>query len=158
MELFSVSYLKKEIQAMPHADLVEVCNKLIKYKKENKELVQYILFDSSNEKGYIESLKTEVDKLFSEVNTQTIFWAKKTIRKIVRHINRYCKYSGQAATYIELLIYFCENMKALPLRWHDSKVMVNLYDSQLKKIDKYMLTLHEDLQYDYQERIDFIRR
>ena len=158
MQTSSISYLKKEIQSMPNAELIEVCSKLIKFKKENKEMLHYILFESTNEKGYIQNLKTEVDDMFKEVNTQTIYWAKKTVRKILRYINKYCKFSGIATTYIELLIHFCKQMKALPLDWTSSKVMVNIYESQLKKIDKYMTTLHEDLQYDYEEEISNLRK
>ena len=46
-------------------------------------------------------------------------------------------------------------MKALPLHWKDHKVMMNLNQSQLKKIEKIIATLHEDLQFDYQQKISF---
>jgi len=32
--------------------------------------------------------------------------------------------------------------------------MVNLYNSQLKKINKAMQTLHEDLQYEYEKDLE----
>ena len=149
MQTTSLSDLKKELSIMPKEMLVEVCSKLIRFKKENKELLHYLLFENNNEQKYINNLKQEVDIMFEEVNTQTVYWAKKTIRKILRWINRYCKYSGLATTYIELLSHFCMRMKSLPLNWSESKVMINIYESQLKKINKYILTLHEDLQFDY---------
>jgi hypothetical protein len=34
--------------------------------------------------------------------------------------------------------------------------MVNLYNSQLKKINKAMKTLHEDLQYEYEKDLELI--
>ena len=142
---------------MPHAELSEVCFKLIKFKKENKELLHYLLFESGDEKTYVKNLKQEVDAMFEEVNTQTVYWAKKTIRKILRWINKYCRFSGQATTQIELLLYFCSKMNELPLHWSDSKVMINLYQSQLKKTDKLLLTLHEDLQFDYRENVNRLK-
>lgn len=142
---------------MPHSKLSEVCVQLIKFRKENKELLHYILFESTDEKAYVENLKHEVNALFEEVNTHTVYWAKKTIRKILRFINKYCKFSAEPTTSIELLLHFCENMIALPLQWHESKVMMNLYLSQLKKLDKLMLSIHEDLQYDYRERIELLK-
>ena len=153
MQTSSIAYLKKEIQAMPHAELVAVCTQLIKFKKENKELLYYLLFESTNEQNYVNNLKDEVSVLFEDVNTQTIYFAKKTIRKILRFIFKYSKFSSQITTKIELLIHFCEQMNALPLDWQSSKVMVNIYESQIKKIKTDLLTLHEDLQFDYRDRI-----
>ena len=153
MQTSSIAYLKKEIQAMPQTELVAVCTQLIKFKKENKELLYYLLFESTNEQNYVNNLKDEVSVLFEVVNTQTIYFAKKTIRKILRFIFKYSKFSSQITTKIELLIHFCEQMNALPLDWQSSKVMVNIYESQIKKIKTDLLTLHEDLQFDYRDRI-----
>lgn len=153
MQSTSLAYLKKEIQAMPKAELIEVCNKLIKYKKENKELLHYVLFESTNEAYYVKQLKNEVSKMFQDVNTQTVYFAKKTIRKILRFIAKYCKFSEIPTTHIDVLIHFCKEMNQLSLHWKEHKVMVNLYQSQLKKIEKLIATLHEDLQYDYRQKL-----
>jgi len=153
MQSTSLAYLKKEIQAMPKAELIEVCNKLIKYKKENKELLHYVLFESTNEANYVEQLKNEVTKMFLDVNTQTVYFAKKTIRKILRFIAKYCKFSETPTTHIDVLMHFCKEMNQLSLHWKDHKVMVNLYHSQHKKIEKLIATLHEDLQYDYRQKL-----
>jgi hypothetical protein len=153
MQSTSLAYLKKEIQAMPKVELIEVCNKLIKYKKENKELLHYVLFESTNEANYVEQLKNEVSKMFQDVNTQAVYFAKKTIRKILRFIAKYCKFSEILTTHIDVLIHFCKEMNQLSLHWKEHKVMVNLYQSQLKKIEKLIATLHEDLQYDYRQKL-----
>jgi hypothetical protein len=155
MQSTSLAYLKKEIQAMPKAELIEICNKLIKYKKENKELLHYVLFESTNEANYVEQLKNEVTKMFLDVNTQTVYFAKKTIRKILRFITKYCKFSETPTTHIDVLIHFCDEMNKLSLHWKDHKVMVNLYNSQIKKIKKLIETLHEDLQFDYRQKSIF---
>jgi hypothetical protein len=153
MQSTSLAFLKKEIQTMPKAELIEVCNKLIKYKKENKELLHYVLFESTNEPNYALQLKKEVTILFQDVNTQTVYFAKKTIRKILRFIAKYCKFSEILTTHIDVLIHFCKEMNQLSLHWKEHKVMVNLYQSQLKKIEKLIATLHEDLQYDYRQKL-----
>ncbi len=157
MKVSSISNIKEELLELPHQSLIEICSRLMKFRKENKEMLHYLLFESSDELTFIKNLKAELDVLFGEVNTQTIFFAKKTIRKILRELNKHSKFSGLPSTQIELLIHFCARMQALPLRWYDSKVMVNLYQSQLKKIEKLLLTLHEDLQYDYRSRIDELK-
>lgn len=134
MQTASLAQLKKELQVMPHAELVEVCARLIKYKKENKELLHYLLFESSDEKTYIAHLKTEAEAMFAEVNIKSMHWAKKTIRKNLRWVNKYTRYSGVATTHIELLIHFCEQMKSLPLDYNESVSMQNLYSAQVIKL------------------------
>ncbi len=70
---------------MPHAELVEVCARLIKYKKENKELLTYILFESGDETYFIENLKIEVTAMFMEVNVKSMHWAKKNDTENTSH-------------------------------------------------------------------------
>ena len=48
MQTTSLSELKKELSIMPKDKLVDVCTKLIRFKKENKELLHYLLFESNN--------------------------------------------------------------------------------------------------------------
>ncbi len=158
MEISSLAQLKKEIQHLPPAEVVEICVRLIKYKKENKELLHYILFESNDEKTYVVHLKTEMETMFQEVNCNSMHWAKKTIRKILRWTTKYGRYSGITATNIELLIHFCEQMNQLKIDYKESASMVNLYKSQISKIEKLVSTLHEDLQFDYKERIEHIKR
>jgi hypothetical protein len=154
MKASSISTIRETLQNLPNGALIEICHKLMKFRKENKELLHYLLFESNDEVNFINNLKEEVDELFCSVNTQTIFFAKKTIRKILREITKHCKFSGRPSTQIEVLLHFCKRMYALPLHWQDSKVMVNLYQTQVNKIEKLLLTVHEDLQYDYRQQID----
>ena len=83
MQSTSLAFLKKEIPAMPKAELIEVCIRLIKYKKENKALLHYLLFESLNEPNYALQLKNEVTILFQDVNTQTVYFAKKPFVKFL---------------------------------------------------------------------------
>lgn len=154
MQTSSLSHLKNELQSLPPAEIADIMVRLIKYKQENKELLHYILFESNNENAYIKNLKEEMDEMFLEVNTASMHWAKKTIRKILRWLTKHGRYSGLATTQIELLLHFCYNMYALPLNFNESMAMQNLYESQVKKIKKLTLSLHEDLQFDYKERVD----
>ena len=85
-----------------------------------------------------------------------MFFAKKSIRRILRMAIKYVKYSGLAETEIVVLIHFLKEMKALKIDYTKSAAMVNLYNSQLKKINKAMKTLHEDLQYEYEKEIQLL--
>ncbi len=156
MQSATISTIKKELQEIPQEALIELCLRLAKYKKENKELLNYLLFENSNEQKYISAIKLQIEEEFENVNITNMFFAKKGIRRILRLANKYVKYSDFAETEIEILIHFCKQLKSLNIDISKSAAMVNLYNNQLKKIDKAVHTLHEDLQYDYQKAIEEI--
>ena len=154
MQTSTLAQLKKESQTLPQPQLVELCVRLAKYKKENKELVHYLLFEATDEQAFIKQVKQEITEQFKEVNTSHVYYAKKTIRKILRGVNKHAKYSGIAQTNIELLIYFLQHMRKLEKLLYESNQLMNLYEAQLKKIHKELGKLHEDLQYDYQKELE----
>lgn len=154
MQTSTLAQLKKELQTLPQPQLVEICVRLAKYKKENKELVHYLLFEATDEQAFIKQVKQEITEQFKEVNTSHVYYAKKTIRKILRGVNKHAKYSGIAQTNIELLIYFLQHMRKLEKLLYESNQLMNLYEAQLKKIHKELGKLHEDLQYDYQKELE----
>ena len=154
MKAASLKKIKTELLSYPKADLEALCLRLVKYKKENKELLSYMLFESSNEEKFIEKVKQQIDDEFDRINNTSIFLAKKTIRKVLRTSQKYIRYSGLKRTEVELLMYFCVKMKSSGINMRRSKAMENLYQRQLEKINKSMSTLHEDLQYDYQMEIE----
>lgn len=154
MQTSTLAQLKKELQTLPYPQLVELCVRLAKYKKGNKELLHYLLFEAADEQQFINQVKQEIDEQFKDVNTSHVYYAKKTIRKILRGVNKHAKYSGVAQTNIELLIYFLQHLRKLENLLYESNQLMNLYDAQLKKINKELSKLHEDLQYDYQKDLN----
>ena len=86
MKAVSVKELKSELKHQSQSELIELCLQLSKFKKENKELLTYLLFEATNEEGYIELVKAEIDELFSIINTNTYFYIKKSVRKILRSL------------------------------------------------------------------------
>jgi hypothetical protein len=153
METSTLAQLKKELQTLPHPQLVELLLRLGKYKKENKELLHYLLFEAVDEKTYINVIKAEVEQQFKEINVSTVYFGKKTIRKILRGIQKHIKYSGKPETACDLLIHFLRAFRKLPDSFLQSTVLVNLYAAQLKKIEKELGKLHEDIQYDFRKEL-----
>jgi len=149
MKVASINDLKRELGNLPQDTLVEICVRLAKFKKENKELMNYLLFESHDEQGYIEVVKREISEQFTEINQTNLYFAKKSIRKILRTTGKYIKYTASKEMEIELLLHFCNTLKASGIPFHKSTALNNLYLAQLKKISKTIDTLHEDLQYDY---------
>lgn len=153
MRTTTIHEIKQELVTLKPAELVSICLRLGKFKKENKELLHYLLFEAHDEDGYTRSIKEEIDELFETINLSQLYFAKKTLRKIVRVINKYSRYSGEKQTDLELRIYFCQKLKDSGIPFRQNPVISNLYDGQLKKINMVLATLHEDLQHDYSRQI-----
>ena len=154
MKSATVHEIKQELSTAKPAQLVELCLRLARFKKENKELLTYLLFEAHDEVNYIVGIKKEIDEQFAGINVSHLYFAKKSLRKITRIINKYCRYSGAKPTEVELRIYFCTQLKNSGIPIKRNAVINNLYQSQLKKIKTVLMTLHEDLQYDYLRELD----
>lgn len=149
MKTATVKQLKDELKHKSDEDLMNLCLRLSRFKKENKELLTYLLFESDNESGYIESIKQEVDEQFETINTDSYFYIKKSVRKILRIIKKYNRYSLNKETEVELLLYFCEKLKDFKPSIKRNVTLTNIYNRQINDIKKKISVLHEDLQYDY---------
>ena len=154
MKAATLNELKREIKEIPQQKLLDTVIRLIKYKKENKELLTYLLFEADDEGAYIKGIKDEIYAQYKEMNKNHIQYVKKGLRKILRMVNKHIKFSGKKETEAELLIYYCEKLKDSGIRFHRHTILLNLYERQIIKIRKAVSTLHEDLQYDYMRRIE----
>ena len=153
METASLSEIKKELKVLSPQQLQEIVLRLAKYKKENKELLSYLLFESFNQKTYIQNVKEEIDEQFYHLNRSSFYLAKKTLRKVLRTTKKYIRFSGSKETEVELLIYFCLKMRKSGLSMNSSRVVLNMYLNQVRRIKQVMSMLHEDLQMDYEEEL-----
>jgi uncharacterized membrane protein len=144
MKASTINELKQELVNAPASTLVELCLRLARFKKENKELLTYLLFEAHDTSAYIKAVKEEMALQFADINKSNVYFVKKTLRKILRSAKKY-----MAIVEVELLIYFCESMKELNISIDKNPVLHNIYQNQLKNINKALKGLHEDLQYDY---------
>ncbi len=156
MKIPSLSILKKEMAQLPQAELIEVLTTLAKYSKENKELLNYLLFEADFESNYVEKVKEELELQFMEVNIYQPHKLKKQLQKIVRVLKKNIKYSGVKETEILLLIHFCLKMIEIPIQFHRFPVMLNLLVRQFTRIEKVIESLDEDLQNDYTSEMEII--
>jgi hypothetical protein len=153
MKPASVNEIKQKLKETDKKELIEICQRLARFKKENKELLTYLLFEEDDLPGYIKNVKEEIDEGFLQVNTASVYFAKKTIRKVLRIANKHIRYTGSKTAEAEILLHYLTNFKGLNLHWQRSTALVNIYKSQLKKIDAAINTMHEDLQYDYRREL-----
>ena len=154
MKTATIKELKDELGHYSREELLDYCLRMAKFKKENKELLTYLLFEASNEAHYIEGLKELIDERFSEINTSNYYYIKKSIRKILREIKKHLRYSKNKETAVELLIYFCQKLALMQPSMNRSIALQNIYQRQLALIRKTIKTLDEDLQYDYGVELD----
>lgn len=153
MKSASINEIRTELQQLKPKELVDICLRLTRFKKENKELLTYLLFEQQDEASFVRNIKEEIEEAFSEMNATHLYFAKKTLRKIVRTINKYCRYSVVKETEIELRLHFCETLKASGIPFEQHPVILNLYKGQIKKLQELLAGLHEDLQYEYSKRL-----
>ena len=154
MDTVSINVIKKELKILPHERLQEICLRLARQKKENKELLSYLLFDSLDEKEYIQSLKTEINEQFSEIKYVSYQKFPKAVRKILRNTNLYIKFSGIRETEVEILIHFCNALRNTRVRISSNPGILKIYNRVLERIKKVHSLLHEDMQFDYEEAIN----
>lgn len=150
MKAVTVKELKEELNERSPKELRELCLRLSKFKKENKELLTYLLFESSDESSYVEGVKREVDEQFKLINKKSQYLIKKGLRKILRNVRKYNRYSLKKETEVELLIYFCSKLKKFTPSIHRNTGLQNLYIGQVLTIRKKLSDLHEDLQSDFE--------
>ncbi|MEO8885205.1 MAG: hypothetical protein ABI367_04020 [Mucilaginibacter sp.] len=140
--------IKKELQHLPAEQITALCLRLARHKKENKELLAYLLFEADDEAAFIEKVKAEAGFMFSQLPVQS-YNAAKALRKILRLIGKYTKFMTSKGAEVELLINFCTNYIQYADRRSSYKPLRLILTRQLEKIRGQIENLHEDLQFDY---------
>lgn len=154
MKAASIQEIKQELQSLPPSRLTELCLRLARFKKDNKELLTYLLFEAADEAVYIEAVKKEIDSEFEDLPKPNLYLTKKSLRKVLRSTAKQIRYTGSPQAEVELLTYFLQKLRRSGIPYRDSPVLVNLYKQQLKKIRSVIASLHEDLQHDYEKAMD----
>jgi hypothetical protein len=153
MKTASLNDIKKELSNQDSAVLLEYCLRLAKFKKENKELLQFLLFEAQDISTYVNEIKSEIEEQFLQMNKSNIYLIKKSVRKILRSINKQIRFSISKQVEAELLIQFCNCIIKHSIPIKKSRQLNNIYENQLKKIDKTLASLHPDLQYDLKREL-----
>ena len=64
MKAATLSELKQEIATLTPKQVIDICMRLAKHKKENKELITYLLFEAGDEKTFIRNIQEETEVQF----------------------------------------------------------------------------------------------
>lgn len=150
MKADSISELKKSLTRLDHDDLLAVCLRLAKYKVDNKELLTYLLKKSADEQAYVAEVCDELSRQLPDARTLH----KKTMRKMVRLMDKWIRYSGNKETEIEVRIHFCQLFIDRRIEFGRCRLKANMYATQLKKINKAIESVHPDLQFDFGQQME----
>ena len=153
MKAPSINEIKKELEKKNSIELVAFCLRLAKYKKENKELLGFLLFENDDIPCFIENAKQETNSSFESINKSNIYYIKKSVRKILKYVNKQIRFSSLKQVEAELLIHFCNCIISFSVPLKESRQLMNLYKAQLIKIENVLSELHPDLQYDLRRQI-----
>jgi hypothetical protein len=153
MNTHALNEIKKALEKRDFNELLDYCIRLAKFKKENKELLGFLLFESDDLNSYVENVKLETENLFGEINKKSIYFIKKGVRRILKKVHKHIRFSMSKEVEAELLIHFCNCMTNHSIPLAQSVQLNNLYDAQLKKIEEALSSLHPDLQYDIKGKL-----
>jgi hypothetical protein len=156
MKAAGVKAIKEELNSRSREELSDLCLKLSKFKKENKELLTYLLFEADNENLFIISIQEEIDLEFENINRKSYYFIKKSIRKILRNTKKNIRYSKKKQTEVELLLHFCKKLKKFDPSISNSIPLTRIFDREILKVEKILNTLHPDLKYDYKTEMESI--
>ena len=154
MKAASLRDIKSELKFKSKEELTELCLLITKFKKDNKELLTYLLFERHDELGYVNSIKEEIDVQFDELNPDSYYRMNKSIRKVLRNCKKFIRYSKNKESEVDILIHFCSRVKQESNHFEYNGTLLSIYAKQLEIVQKKIAGLHEDLQYDYSLMID----
>ena len=154
MKPAGIKAIKEELKTRSREELTELCLNLSKFKKENKELLTYLLFESDDENYFIQGIKEEIKTQFEEVNRKSYYYVKKSIRKILRNTKKTIRYSKKKQTEVELILFFCKMLGEFSPSIKKSIPLTNIFEREILRVQKIIVSLEPDLQYEYGIEID----
>ncbi|MEP0710370.1 hypothetical protein [Algoriphagus sp.] len=154
MQIPSLAKLKKELSYLSEKELIEMVVELSKFSRDNKSYLFFKLNEKDNPGLYVEMVQEELEADFQTSRGGHSYYAKKAAQKLRRKMNKLLKLSKVKTDQIEVLLFFCEKLREYGYMHHRNPVLDNIYQMQLSKAVKLISGLHEDLQFDYEGRIE----
>lgn len=148
MEIPGLPEMKKELQTRGKPELLEICNSIARLKKENKEFLAYLLYDSDDPMGYADKFREAMDEQFEMLEGSEYRMAK-SLRKISNLIVKYAKFTKYKQGEAELIIHFLNHYRKAVNAKTKSAWLQGIAFQKLKALLEIIYSLPDDLQYDY---------
>jgi DNA polymerase III gamma/tau subunit len=146
----SLTILKKELAQKSEKELMDICIKLAKLKKENKEMLAYLLYEAGDPLNYVERVKEEIEEHFDNLSTSQ-YQAVKQLRKTLRLITKYVRFTASKQGELELQLHFIRQFIEKVEPGASWAPLQQLLFRAVHKSRQLIGKLHEDLQYDYKD-------
>lgn len=153
----SLKEIREELKLLDRTELEELIVDLAKLSRQNKRSLGVKLASRHDASVVLDLFKEELDLLFAEANDSNHYLAKKSIQAIRKKMNQNLTLTKDKSQQVELLFHFCEQMKAFGYLAYKHPVIDNVYLMQFKKADKLLEGLHEDLRYDFAEKLNALQ-
>lgn len=148
MKTNGIAEIKKTIKNISQTELAEICLKLARLKKDNKEYIHFLLYESADPLAYAEDVKESLHDSLTNLNRHPGLKVKE-LRKHLRFLSRHIRYTSSTEVEITLIIWFAEMMITYAGVRQSNKALYSLFIRQIEKVRKSFPKLHEDLQFDY---------
>lgn len=153
MQAASQDTIKTELKQLPPKQVLELLLRLSRFKKENKELLSYLLFEAGDEQGYVHQVKAEVDEQFIQIKETGFYLYKKQIRKIQRMINKPIKYMGSKTSTVELYLHMANKIHEQKKTIYNRGFLEKTLQQYITKINRLLPTIDDDLQHDISQQL-----
>ena len=150
----SIDEIKKELQQLPPKKAMELVLRLARFKKENKELLSYLLFEAGDTAGYIQSIEIQIREQLNELSAVRTSEQKKGARRVLRLINRQAKYIGTKEAHVQMLHFYCVQFAEIFGYPDLANTLATIFLQQLNKIMKLIPQIDEDLRHDYERWLE----
>ena len=102
---------------------------------------------------YIGSIKEIIINEFDDLHP-SIYYVKKQLSKLIRIMNKHIKFISEKDKEIEIVLCFCDEFIKHPIVKAGYKALSMILYRQLKRANKILPKLNEDLHFDYQQIFD----
>ncbi len=103
MKAATLNELKHELSHLPAEELLDLCTRWARFKKENKELLTFLLFEAHDERTYIVNLKESIALEMGEIPKDNNSHQKSRKAQCNK---KYIRYSGSKVVEVEVLLFF----------------------------------------------------
>ena len=149
----SIDTIKTELKQLPPKKVLELVVRLARFKKENKELLTWLLFESSDEAAYIAQVRKEITEEVEKIDGLTAYQYKKQFRKIQRKINKPIKYMGSKTAAAELYMHMIELIDRKKKTVFIRAFLEKAHEQYVRKVNILLPGIPEDLAADISRQL-----
>ena len=153
MDTASIKQLKDTLSTLGREELIGLLLRMVKFKKENKELLTFLLFEADDLDAYVHEITLLIKDEFENYRLKTAYYKRKGCRRVLRMLKKYIKYTADKEVEVRLLLAYV-SMVAESKTFINDRVIQKIALRQLLLAEKSIVKLHEDLQYEYKLELE----